>query len=76
MIIRVLITIIFLTGIFFNAHDTFSQVKKKLPIPGLFNTGVDNNKFPIADGESDPHYILSISADGSYPGPEVKVVYS
>ncbi|MBE2227030.1 MAG: hypothetical protein IAE93_06800 [Ignavibacteria bacterium] len=53
-----------------------SQELKKIPIPTLFNTGVDNNKMTIADGETDPHYVLSISADPLFSGPDTKVVYS
>ncbi len=53
-----------------------SQDLKKIPIPTLFNTGVDNNQYPIADGETDPHYVLSISADPMYTGPDAKVVMS
>ena len=53
-----------------------SQELKKIPIPTLFNTGVDNNKMPVADGETDPHYVLSISADPQFSGPDTKVVFS
>ena len=73
---RVIITLLILFGIFLNASGAFSQERKKLPIPGLYNTGVDNNKYPIADGETDPHYFLSTSADAGFPGPDVKVVYT
>lgn len=53
-----------------------SQDKKKIPIPGLFNTGVDNNRMPLADGEIDQHYVLALSADQLFPGPDARVVYS
>ena len=53
-----------------------SQELKKIPIPTLFNTGVDNNKMPLLDGETDPHYVLSISADPQFSGPDTKVVFS
>ena len=56
-------------GVFFISGFTFAQQPKKLPIPGIFSTGVDNNKLPLADGEDDPHYFLSLSADASFPGP-------
>jgi hypothetical protein len=57
--------------------SVLSQVEhKKIPIPTLFNTGVDNNKQPIADGETDIHYTLAFSADVDYPGPDAKVVFS
>jgi hypothetical protein len=34
-------------------HVTVNQ-----PVPGLFNTGVDDNGVALADGETDPHYKL------------------
>ena len=43
-----------------------AQELKKIPIPTLFNTGVNNNKIPLADGETDPHYVLSLSADYNF----------
>ena len=55
---------------------SFAQQKKKLPIPGIYSTGVDNNKLPLADGEIDLHYVLTLSADARYPGPDAKVVFS
>jgi hypothetical protein len=39
------------------------------PIPGLFNTGVDESSTPLPGGSVDPHYALIASADPSYPGP-------
>ena len=65
----ILIFLISVTGI-------SSQEMKKIPIPTLFNTGVDNNKMPLVDGETDPHYVLSISADPMFTGPDAKVVLS
>jgi len=59
-----------------SASGMFAQELKKIPIPTLFNTGVDNNKMPLGDGETDPHYILSISADPMFTGPDTKVVHS
>jgi hypothetical protein len=60
----------------FTAYSLNAQEMKKIPIPTLFNTGVDNNKMLIADGETDPHYVLSISADAMFTGPDAKVVMS
>ncbi len=57
-------------------QNAISQERKKTPIPGLFNTGVDNNRLPLEDGEVDPHYILAISPDNTFPGPDAKVVFS
>ncbi|HEY3251639.1 MAG TPA: hypothetical protein VGK25_11025 [Ignavibacteria bacterium] len=68
--------LIILTGLFSVTGFSSAQQKNKVPIPGLYNTGVDNNKFPLADGEIDQHYMLTLSADERYPGPDVKVVFS
>src|SRR5205085_2560046 len=62
--------------IFSLTQNSRSQEKKKVPIPTLFNTGVDNNYQPLADGETDPHYVLALSADATFPGPEAKIVFS
>jgi len=40
------------------AHLTVNQ-----PIPGLFNTGVDNNRVALADNETDPHYQIVVNPD-------------
>ncbi len=47
-----------------------------IPIPGLFNTGLDNNSYLLSDGATDPHYLIVSSADINYPGPNSKVVLS
>ncbi|MDH7503754.1 MAG: immunoglobulin domain-containing protein [Verrucomicrobiota bacterium] len=39
------------------------------PIPGLYNTGVDDNGAPLGNAAVDPHYKLIESPDGDYPGP-------
>jgi hypothetical protein len=38
------------------------------PIPGLFNTGVDNAGALLPSGSTDPHYRLIQSADPAFPG--------
>jgi hypothetical protein len=44
-------------------------------LPGIvFGTGVDTNGTLLANSSVDPHYILSASADESYPGPDAFVV--
>jgi hypothetical protein len=43
------------------------------PIPGLFNTGVNDAGTPLAGGSVDPHYSLIQSADPAYPGPDAIV---
>jgi hypothetical protein len=71
MLKSIVIIILFLTS-----NYVFSQEKKKIPIPDLYNTGVNDLKLPLAGGETDPHYALVSSADESFPGYESKVVYS
>jgi len=44
------------------------------PIAGIFGTGVDANNALLANGATDPHYILAASADLSAPGPDAFVV--
>ena len=36
-----------------------------VPIPGLFNTGVDDLGLPLADGLADPHYVMTVAPDGT-----------
>jgi len=33
-------------------------------VPGIFNTGVDAGRFPLLDSEVDPHYTLTVNANG------------
>ncbi len=70
------IFISFLTISVFLGSTSYSQEKKKIPIPGIYSTGLSDNRIPLADGETDPHYILSMSDDPGFPGPESKVVFS
>lgn len=65
-----------LTGILFITGFSIAQENKKIPIPTLFSTGVGDNNMPLADGETDPHYTLLVSADERFPGPNAKVVLS
>lgn len=37
------------------------------PIPDLFSTGLDPTRLPLADGQSDPHYTITVNADGTAP---------
>lgn len=41
---------------------------------GLYDTGVDNNGAPLADGTVDPHYVLTTSGDALYPTPNAYVL--
>lgn len=34
-------------------------------IPGLFNTGVDANRVALAVGANDPHYVMTVAAQGT-----------
>ncbi len=43
-----------------------------VPIPGLFNTGVDEMGVPLADGVADPHYVMTIAPDGT-PSPATAI---
>lgn len=36
----------------------------RLPVAGLFNTGVDNSRNALPDGANDPHYQIIVNADG------------
>jgi hypothetical protein len=73
---RKIFILILLAALITHWHTSFSQEKKKIPIPTLFNTGVDDYKFLLDDGDTDPHYLLSSSADYSFPGPDTKIVFS
>jgi hypothetical protein len=44
-----------------------------IPIPGLFNTGVDGSNVVLAGNSVDPHYTMIVSADPSFPGPNAIV---
>jgi hypothetical protein len=43
-------------------------------VPGIFGTGVDESGTLLGDGVVDPHYIMTVSGDPAYPGPEAYVV--
>ncbi len=45
-----------------NAHLAVFE-----PIPDLFNTGLDNGRVVLADGEIDPHYQIIVNADSAVP---------
>ena len=44
------------------------------PVPGLFNTGVDDSGVSLASGSVDPHWTLVASADPAFPGPNALVL--
>ncbi len=45
-----------------------------IDIPGLFNTGLDDNSMLLDEYSVDPHYILISSADKEFNGPDTRVV--
>ena len=44
----------------------------RVPIPGIFNTGVDDNGVPLGDDVDDPHYNLLDIGSGSLPDSTVR----
>lgn len=63
--------LLFLIIIF--AANIVSAQTERLPIPGIFNTGVDGSNQLLADGEIDLHYILVSSDDAEYKGPDTYI---
>ena len=55
------------------ATEDVGSVSSRLVVSGLFPTGVDGNRTPLAVGATDPHYVLS-SDDPAHPGPNAVVV--
>ncbi len=47
-----------------SAQSDAAILTVRAAVPGLFNTGVDDNKVALADGAVDPHYFLVVNADG------------
>ncbi|RKX42148.1 MAG: hypothetical protein DRP64_10300, partial [Verrucomicrobia bacterium] len=45
------------------------------PIPGLFNTGVDNDGYILPQGWEDPHWTLVSSADPAFLGPQSFIIH-
>lgn len=50
--------------------------ESSIPIPDLYNTGVDDQNNILTDGSTDFHYRLISSSDEDFPGPEAKVALS
>jgi hypothetical protein len=52
-----------------NAYGSVTSrratLKVLLPVPGIFNTGVDDSKAALPDGAVDPHYLLIVNADSA-----------
>ena len=48
--------------------------QEALGITGLFGTGVNTAGVPLPDGSIDPNYTMTVSADGTYPPPNARVV--
>jgi hypothetical protein len=51
----------------FRVDDLFARAAPigSVPIPGLYNTGVDDEGLPLPDFEPDPHYEMTVSPDGA-----------
>jgi hypothetical protein len=49
-----------------SAQSADAVLTVRAAVPGLFNTGVDDNKVALADGAIDPHYQLVVNADNSF----------
>lgn len=54
------------------AEREFVSNRDALSITGLYPTGVDNSGVNIAAGAVDPHYVLTVSANPSFPGPSAR----
>ena len=52
----------------------FAIIAGAAPIPGLYNSGVDNAGVPLANNVLEQHFRLVQSADASAPGPNAFVV--
>lgn len=54
--------------------QAFAERGKVQAIPGLFNTGVDDNgvSLPNDPGAIDPHYAITVNPDGGGPGAHVE----
>lgn len=52
-----------------NAYGSVTSRRATLKVlqgvPGIFNTGVDDNKAALPDGAVDPHYVLIVNADSA-----------
>lgn len=49
-----------------SAQSADAVLTVRAAVPGLFNTGVDDNKVALADGAIDPHYQLIVNADNAF----------
>jgi hypothetical protein len=56
------------------AYCLVATVKAQSPVPGAFNTGVDDNGALLPAYTVDPHYQLIISPDPNFPGPDAVIV--
>lgn len=56
-----------------TSNPAIVQVNKQR-IPGIFGTGVAADGTLAAGGTVDPHYVLTVSADWEYPGPDAIVL--
>ncbi len=52
-----------------NYHTDFGNQSTLVSIPGLYNTGVNNNNTLANPGSTDQHWTMIQSASKTYPGP-------
>lgn len=57
-----------------NYHTDFGNQASLVDIPGLYNTGVNNDGTLASPGTNDLHWTLIQSADKKYPGPDLPIL--
>src|SRR5438128_2039397 len=55
----------------FYAGNVLPPTGDPQPVPTVFNTGVDANHNALPAGVADPHYLLTVSAQGPPPPPPI-----
>ena len=50
-----------------SATSAVAHLTVIVPVNGLFNTGLDNNRAPLAGGTTDPHFTLLVNPDSAAP---------
>lgn len=57
-----------------NYHTDFGNNSTLVPIPGVYNTGVNNDNTLATPGSVDLHWTLVQSASKTYPGPDAPII--
>jgi len=52
---------------FGSVTSRVAMLTVRLPVPGLFDTGVDNSRNALPDASIDPHYSLIVNPDSASP---------